>query len=392
MYMQSHTARHILADKLILAHIHVTDMFCTYADTPESIRSAVRGVSSRDDVAGVLLCVTPTDGVVDWLDPFVQTLDVTIFGGLFPEIIYGGENKDHGAVICGLTSEPDVTTVPELSAPDKDYVAQLDAELPLRGYETAFVFVDAYSTNIQQFVESLFRTYSVELNYIGGGAGTLEMEQRPCLFTNEGVIEDSAVFAAVEAPVALGVKHGWREIAGPFRVTDADGTTLWGLDGRPAFSVYKSAVEEHSETELTAAEFFQTAKAYPFGIARLDGEQIVRDPFEVTDGDGLSCFGDVPEGEFVHVLEGEPESLIDAARSAGKEARESDMTAEGLFFFDCISRVLYLEDEFERELSAVEVEGTPMVGALTIGEIANDGYGHLDYYNKTAVVAAVKDL
>ena len=367
-------------------------MYHSYADTPKLIRSTVRDMVSRDEVVGVLLCVTPTDGIADWLDPFLQDLDTTLFGALFPEIIYDGENRSHGAVVCGLLSEPHVITIPELSAPNQDYTAYLDAELPLEGYETAFVFADAYSANIQQFIESLFRTYGVELNYIGGGAGALETEQRPCLFTNEGVIEDSAVLAGIEAPMTLGVKHGWREIAGPFRVTDTDGTTLWGLDGRPAFSVYKSVVEEHTETELTAAGFFETAKAYPFGVARLDGEQIVRDPFEVTEGDGLNCFGNIPEGEFVHILEGEPESLINAARHAGREAREPDTPAEGLFFFDCISRVLYLEDQFERELSAVEVDDTPMVGALTIGEIANDGYGHLDYYNKTAVIGAIENI
>jgi hypothetical protein len=54
--------------------------------------------------------------------------------------------------------------------------------------------------------------------------------------------------------------------------------------------------------------------------------------------------------------------------------------------------VLYLEDKFERELSAVKTDDTPMIGALTIGEIANDGYGHLDYYNKTAVVGAAEEV
>jgi hypothetical protein len=363
-----------------------------YAGTPESIRVAVREVASRDGVEGILLCAAPDDGLNEWLDPFLRELEVSVFGGVFPEIIHDGENKGSGAVICGLSSEPHVTTIRGLSGADPDYTSALDADLPLNGYETAFVFVDAYGTNIQEFIESLFRTYSVELNFIGGGAGTLETEQRPCVFTNEGIMQDSAVMAAVESPVTLGVEHGWREIAGPFRVTDADGSTLRRLDGRAAFSVYKSAVDEHAESELAAADFFETAKAYPFGIARMDGEQIVRDPFEVTEGGGLDCFGAVSEGEFVHVLEGEPESLIDAARRAKMEAWDPDASVEGLLFFDCISRVLYLEDKFERELSAVEMDDTPMIGALTIGEIANDGYGHLDYYNKTAVVGVAEEI
>ena len=365
-------------------------MYYAYADSPDAIRTTVRDMASRDEVAGILLCAAPDADIADWPDPFFQELDLTVFGGLFPEIIYDGENTERGAVICGLASEPRVTTIPNLSG-DRDYASDLEPDLPVDGYETAFVFVDAYSDNIQQFIKSLFRTYSVELNFIGGGAGTLEMEQRPCLFTNDGVVEDSAVVAAVETPVTLGVKHGWSEIAGPFRVTDADGSKLRGLDGRPAFSVYESVVTEHTGTEVASDDFFETAKAHPFGIARMDGEQIVRDPFEVTETDGLNCFGDIPEGEFVHVLEGEPDSLIDAARRAGQAARESDATVDGLFFFDCISRVLYLEDEFERELSAVASDDTPMIGALTIGEIANDGYGHLDYYNKTAVVGAAEE-
>jgi hypothetical protein len=197
--------------------------------------------------------------------------------------------------------------------------------------------------------------------------------------------------AAVRPPLELGVRHGWQEIAGPFRVTDADGPTLNCLDGKPAFSVYSETVEQHTQTAVTRDNFFEAAKAYPFGIVRLDGEQIVRDPFEVTDEDGLNCFGDVPEGEFVHVLEGEADTLIDAARMA-KEETQTEKTADTLFFFDCISRVLYLEEEFEQELASVRTETTETVGALTIGEIANDGAGHLDYYNKTAVVGAADQI
>ncbi|WP_299263350.1 FIST signal transduction protein [Halorientalis sp.] len=364
-------------------------MRISYAETMDVAKDEGKRIASAPDIEGLALFTASVDSFDSSFEAFLRNLDVPVFGGLFPELIYRGEKKESGTVVCGLTTPPDVTTVPELSDPTQEYTNYLHPDLPVEGYETAFVFVDAYATNVERFVESLFRTYSVELNYIGGGAGTLETEQQPCLFTGDGVIEDSAVVAAVDSPLQLGVKHGWQEIAGPFRVTDADGPTLQTLDGAPAFSVYKETVDEHASAELTRDDFFETAKEYPFGIARIDSEQIVRDPFEVTDDDGLSCFGDVPSGEFVNILEGQPESLIDAAAKAKEQTGADEADAEALFFFDCISRVLYLNDEFERELDSVRTDGTPTVGALTIGEIANDGSGHLDYYNKTAVVGSV---
>lgn len=93
-----------------------------YADTPESIRAAVREVASRDDVEGILLCAAPDDEFDEWLDPFLRGLAVSVFGGLFPEIIHDGENKRSGAVVCGLSSEPNVTTVHGLSNTDPDSV------------------------------------------------------------------------------------------------------------------------------------------------------------------------------------------------------------------------------------------------------------------------------
>jgi hypothetical protein len=363
-------------------------MEVAYTETMGEAEREGDRIASKSESEGLVIFAAPRDGLDSSFESFLQDLDVPVFGGHFPELIYRGEKREFGAVVCGLTAPPKVTTIPELSNPDRAHMSNLDPDLPAQGYETAFVFVDAYATDIERFIEALFRTYSVELNYIGGGAGTLEMEQKPCLFTGDGIIEDSAVVAAIDSPLQLGVKHGWQEIAGPFRVTDAEGPVLETLDGKPAFSVYKETVNENVSTELTRENFFEVAKGYPFGIARIDGEQIVRDPFEVTERDGLNCFGDIPEGEFVHILEGLPKSLIDAAEKAKEQTNADETDPEALLFFDCISRVLYLEDQFEQEIESVQIDGTPTVGALTIGEIANNGSGHLDYYNKTAVVAA----
>lgn len=326
----------------------------------------------------------------DELDSLLKEISTPVFGGIFPEVIYEGQRYSDAIVVGSMSIEPTVTVVPELSDPQTEFGKYLPETAPENG--TAFVFVDAYATRLEDFIGSLFSSYGVNLTYLGGGAGSLEEEGQPCILTNEGVIKDGAVFVTVNTPTSLGVKHGWETIAGPIQVTDADGPNLSELNAESAYSVYKEIVEEDANVDLEEEDFFEVAKSYPFGISRLDGEMIVRDPFEVTDDGGLTCFGNLHEDEFLHVLKGDDQSLIDAVGEAYEEvAPESNGTSEVLFF-DCISRVLYLEDAFDRELDAVGNEGDNPLGALTIGEIANNGKGHLDYFNKTAVVAITEQL
>ena len=356
----------------------------------DRLQTELAELSSQEGVNGLLLLATPSvDVTTAGFESLLGSLPVPVCGGLFPQVIADGERHETGLLAIGLPNEPTVTVVSELSDPDGD----LDASLPTEGSAAAFVFVDAYADpdGINSLVDALFRTYSVELNIVGGGAGRRN-GNGPCLFTADGIIEDAAVMAVVDQPIGIGVCHGWEKLAGPFRVTDAEGGTIRELDGEPAFEVYKDAIETNTDATLRRESFFETATAHPFGVNRLDGEPIVRDPFDV-DGTEISCFGSVPEGEFVTVLSGEPDSLIDAAAQAADAACNNTVVdgAETLCVFDCISRQVYLEGGFDRELRAIKTDGLPMIGALTIGEIANDGTGHLDYYNKTAVVAAVSD-
>jgi len=355
------------------------------------LRETLTSTAGIEAVKGMVLLATPHAELLSTeFESVLANLEVPVFGGIFPEIFHDGERKDTGAVVVSLFTEPFVTTVSDLSDPDTNHRESLDPNVPTN-YETAFVFVDAYATGIDSIIDSLFRTYSVALDFIGGGAGTLDDDHGPCLFTNKGVIEDAAVIAAINQPITVGVKHGWKEIDGPFRVTDATGSTIETLDGKPAFSIYRDIIEEAAGRTITKENFFEVAKSYPFGITRMDAEQIVRDPFSVDADGSITCFGTVSEGEFVAILEANPRSLINAARTASATARRGS-SADMLVFFDCISRVLYLEDEFDRELAAVTPEERPLFGALTIGEIANDGSGHLDYYTKTAVVGALEDV
>jgi hypothetical protein len=357
-------------------------------DSTECVIETMVALDGDPSVRGIAVFVA--DGLAgrSSLDSTLRRLSTTVFGGVFPRVIHRGEAHETAAVVAGLAVEPRVTVVSDLDDPKTDVAATLPDAAPRDG--TAFVFVDAHASRVEHLVGSLFDAYGVTLNYVGGGAGSLDAPEAPCLLTGDGLLADAAVVATVDLSTDVGVRHGWEAIAGPLRVTAAEGRTVHELDGERAFSAYREIVgEELGPAETVDVErFFEVARRYPFGIARLEGERIVRDPFELDDG-SITCFGDVPDGEFLHVLCGDTESLV-AAASAAHTAVDGD--AAEVLFFDCISRVLFLGDEFHRELDAVGGPDEPTIGALTIGEIANDGEGHLDYYNKTAVVAAIDGL
>jgi len=171
------------------------------------------------------------------------------------------------------------------------------------------------------------------------------------------------------------------------KVTESEGNRIISLNWQPAFDEYRNIVEQHSKMSFASKPFFDIAKAYPFGIAKLDAEMVIRDPLTHEDS-VLICVGEVPQGAYVHVMNGNKETLINAAKHALKIAESGceGTEPELMIFVDCISRALFLNGDFNKEIETVAECGIPMVGALTLGEIANNGRDYLEFYNKTSVV------
>lgn len=331
----------------------------------------------------------------DKIDEHLKNIPVPIFGGVFPQIIYGNEKLEKGTIIAGTSIKPNIQIIPNLSDTRFEYEDIIDEKIPDIGQtKTLFILVDGFSKRISALVDSLFNVFGLEVNYIGGGAGSLSMKQKPCLFTNGGLISDSAVLALLDIESGIGVSHGWKEISGPYKVTESDKTIIKSLDWKPAFEVYRDVVEKHSNKVFDKNNFFDIAKCYPFGISKLGAEKIVRDPFMIGENNSLVCVGEVQEEAFVHILNGDASSLVNAAGKAlklGEDAFHAKNPNKTILFIDCISRVLFLEDKFVDELNAVYNEKFQLIGALTIGEIANSGKDYLEFYNKTSVVGVLDD-
>ncbi len=321
---------------------------------------------------------------------------VAFFGGFFPSIIYGRKKSKIGAVITKLplVEKPLLIKGLENKAIDLSAIDRLAQSS--RRKCTAMVLVDGLSVNINGFLTGLYNKLADTVSYIGGGAGSLSLEQKPCLFNNEGLFKDAAIVTLLRTDCKLGVRHGWNKLAGPVVATKTGGNTIYELNWRNAFEVYKKIVEADSSEVFTESNFFAIAKGYPFGMIKDYAESIVRDPLAVGPNGELFCVGAVPENSVLDILKGQPASLI---KAAGQAAADSNI-ANGnqivcQLIFDCISRVLFLENCFDEELTVVNdslakegYNGFPL-GALTLGEISSYGDGYLEFFNKTIVTGVL---
>jgi len=363
--------------------------------TPNTLKEALDAALETGRARSILiLSCDGNDFTPEKLDPILKEIPVPIFGGTFPAILAEGGKMKRGSVIVAMEREAEVHYIPGMSDPEADYEEILDEKVGDDEFKTLMVFVDGLSRRIDAFIDALYAIFGLEINYVGGGAGSLSLRRKPCLITNEGLVEDGAVIAAFNMESGVGVSHGWTTVSGPYKVTESECNVIKSLDWRPAFDVYKSVVEAHSGTPFVSLPFFDIAKAYPFGIAKMGSERVVRDPLTLDGDQNLICVGEVPEGAYVDILHAKPDDLIRAAGLALVRARNNfpSSAKPGLgLFMDCMSRVMFLGDDFSAELEAVSIPGLEIVGACTIGEIANSGQDYLEFYNKTSVMAFLED-
>lgn len=320
-------------------------------------------------------------------DPWLKSMPVPVCGGVFPQLIHEQKNHEFGYLVVGIPATVQVHNIEGLSDPGADFAESVETRLA--GHDlpaSMLVLVDGMASRMGAFLDGIYDVFGSDPVYFGGGAGSLSFEPKPCLFSNEGMLRDHGQMTFLPMRFMLGVQHGWEKFAGPFVVTSVDRNVIKTLDFQPAFQFYREHVEADSGQLFSDDNFFDIAKGYPFGMERSAGSIVVRDPITHT-GNHINCVGEVPGNAIVYLLKGRPERLIAAAEEAAQQVTPGEGPA---ILVDCISRVLFLENQFTSELQAVKrvLDKRPLFGMLTLGEIANGGDYCLEFYNKTMVLAA----
>jgi hypothetical protein len=312
----------------------------------------------------------------------IKQLSCDFVGAIFPQVIFNDQNYVTGMVVIELNRQ--------------NFHAQilpLEQTTPsnLNNHEdsTFFCFVDGLSPYIQTFLEFLYTEVPTSSKIVGGGAGMLTLTQEPVIFDINGIYQDVALILSSNNRITLGVQHGWESISHPLIATHTNKNQLISIDFKDAFSIYKEIVEAHSNKRFDNNNFFDIAKAYPIGIQKINSEFIVRDPITL-EGESLVLVGEIDQNSVIHILHGTNDSLIEASHKAARAVASYDEQFHSTLIIDCISRVLFLDHDFHKEVQNIsrEFQQANTFGILTLGEIANVGDEFIEFYNKTCVIGA----
>ena len=268
-----------------------------------------------------------------------------------------------------------------------------------RPYSALVLLSDGLAGDQEELVRGVYGVLGASVPMVGGCAGDdLKMTRTTQLHADpsgDRVLTGAVVAAALgsDAPLGIGVSHGWRRVGEPMLVTGSEGSRVLTLDDEPALDVYLRRLGAPAEAHTDAAAFTRFALTHPLGLSRRNGEH-VRFVAEADVAErSLVCVAHVPRGGLAWFMEGDEESVLRATDTACAEAL-LPLAGEppvGLLAFDCIARRGVLEDgglARETDLISARAGGAPVAGFYTYGEIARTS-GTGGFHNQTLVVLAV---
>lgn len=264
-----------------------------------------------------------------------------------------------------------------------------------RPHQALLLLSDGLAGDQQAIVRGAYDVAGAAVPLVGGCAGDdLGMRATFQLHGTE-VLQDAVVGVALgsDAPLGIGVQHGWRRVGEPTLVTSSAGHRVFTLDDRPALDVYLERLGAPQDVRTDPAVFTRFALSHPLGLGRRSGEDHVRFVGGANFEDrSLGCIAEVPQGAIAWFMEGDADSVLSATDTACESALAALDGAPplGVLAFDCIARRSVLGDGITDEVERIGAAcgGAPVAGFYTYGEIARTR-GISGFHNQTLVVLAL---
>jgi len=274
-------------------------------------------------------------------------------------------------------------------------VASRAHEVRDRQHRVLLMLTDGLAGDQQEVVRGAYGVVGAEVPLAGGCAGADPRMGMPRLFRDGEVLSNAVVAAAIgsDAPLGIGVHHGWRCVGEPMLVSASESNRVLTLDDEPALDVYLRKLGAPSDAASDPAAFADFALTHPLGLQRRSGEDVRAVAGADFSNRSLLCAAQLPRGGLTWFMEGDSSSVLAATDVACNKALNQLEGAApiGLLAFDCVARRDVLGDAgAEQEVARIagHADGAPLAGFYTYGEIARiSGTG--GFHNQTLVVLAL---
>ena len=175
---------------------------------------------------------------------------------------------------------------------------------------------------------------------------------------------------------------GWKPLTRKFKVTKADGATLYELDGEPAFNVYQKFLNISRNDNLIS-----NTLEFPL-FMDYKGIEVLRCPLGLNDDDSLIIATEVPEGSDVRLAYGDPGTILSSIRRRGQKM--ANFQPEAVQVFSCAARRAFWGDENISDETSLFNSIAPTSGLYVSGEFMRIN-GDVRNFNITLVFSAMRE-
>lgn len=235
------------------------------------------------------------------------------------------------------------------------------------------IFATTLTGNASEMMRGIKDIVGDGFQAAGGLAGDDWQLDQTYVYRDGEALTDAVVVAAMDSPYrrGIGIRHGLERTEHQFEVTRSEENVVHELDGRPTAEVYRDIFGTKGENP----QFIMTK---PLGIEAGEEEPRLRDPLVINDDGSIVFAAEIQEGSRVTIMDSPPETVIEGARAATRQAYERagepDEVA-AVVLHDCVCRWNCLKNQETRkkEIEAVQDivgDDTPLIGWYTYGEIA----------------------
>ena len=228
-----------------------------------------------------------------------------------------------------------------------------------------------------------------EVQITGAVTCSMDITSDACaLFTSESKNKSSSTLMAVayyggdDLNVSSYCVQGWQPLGRVFKVTKAEKSVIYELDGTPACDIYKKYLNVEGDENF----FFNTLE-FPLYVM-CNNVPVLRTPLSANPDGSITTSSDFEIGDEVRISYGDPVTIVNSITRDSKRLEE--FGPEVMHIFSCIGRKKYWSTKEATYEIAPIAPISNSSGFFSLGEFLRSN-GSLVQHNVTIVISAMRE-